>query len=1149
MATRILSSIYNLTSKILSKIQGCSVGSGIPREVERLSNIIIRIRTVLTDAEEREITDQSEKSWLHELKQVAYDAEDILSDFNYHWDSMEIGYQEQIDSRKRKFEVIDSIFSPRYDSSFLYRIERITKQFDEICHARDTLCLREEDGIRKFQSRTKPPSSSFVNPLEIFGRESEKREVIDALLTKTEKLSILKRTIRKSRFVSSRVVAIVGMAGIGKTTVAKLVFNDKEVQEKFQLKGWVWVSEFHDEIAITKSIIESFTYKECGLCQLDALRFRLEDVLVGKKFFLVLNDLWDENSSRWEVIQWLLDYGAKGSRILITTENNTIAEHMGAKISIHLVALSRMDSWALFSHHAFNRGNTIMVPSKILEIGLKIVQKCSGVPLIVKALGALLALSTEERTWEYFLHSNAWDLEECRKSMHILNLSYHGLPTHLKSCFRSRAMFPKGYEFEIDSLVQIWAAQGLIQADDNRQIEVGRMYVDELMRRSFFQNKVVHGKKCKFTMHSLMHDLSKWIAGEETAIVENKELGNNISKDCRHLTVLVKKDGPVLFNPRCQSLRSLFIYSYTQTRFDLDRHFFYHEFLQYLNVLDLNFWKAMELPESIGNFKHLRFLGLSGQSLPESICNLRNLQTLRIRTRGKQLTLPKRIYLLKNLRHLIFSPWDVLMIPSGIGLLTNLRSLSAFVISKEEGSATLNELAKLKNLRDELHITGLHHIIHESTSNSIYNKLASNLTHLTLHWSTFNISQNQNNDERLLCNLQPQTNIQNIVVEGYRGEKLPLWFEDPQFTRLTYLKLDNCTNCKSLPAIGHLPALKHLKLEGLKKLKIVGQEFYGNSMISFPSLETLSFYDMPELEKLYRRSREGSDFPCLRELHVSLCQKLRSLQLSNLPALHKASINWCQLAVIEGLDGKWLVVNRWEDTSTGQPEGICGNFRETPNSFRGGLSRGSSVLKLEKSSETNNSENISPTLIIVGCPMFEKNFCILDKKTEYNTVSSTSTTVHKGSRYGLIQLDRIKKVLYAPAAVGLGSGEYIEQKADKNNLPLEEENMHPLYKERENHNAICNDTAGESAVPEGDSRDKEQVMVDNEDIFPIEDFVHLSLKQNQEQNSPMGTFLQKSPPGLRNKILLGLTTLVSAPTTSTTTSITPPSQKINHISY
>lgn len=997
MATRLLSSISNLTSKILSIIQGCSAGSGIAREVERLGYMVIRIRTVLADAEEREITDQSEKRWLHELKQVAYDAEDILSDFNYHLESMEIAHQKQIDNRKRKFKVTDYIFSPRYDSSFLCRIERITKQFDEICHARDTLCLREEDGIRKFQSRTKPPSSSFLNPLEIFGQESEKEEVIDALLS-------------EPWLVSARVVAIVGMAGIGKTTVAKLVFNDNDIQEHFQLKGWVWVSEFHDEITKTKSIIESFTYKECGLCQLDALRFILKDVLAGKKFFLILNDLRDENSSHWEVMQWLLFYGAKGSRILITTENNTIAERMGASISILLGNLSRMDSWALFSHHAFNGKNITMVPPEILDIGHKIVEKCSGVPLIVKALGAFLALSTEENynTWEYVLQSNAWDLEECRKGMHILNLSYHGLPTHVKSCFRSCAMFPKGYEFEIDSLVQIWAAQGLIQADDSRQMEVGRMYVDDLMRRSFFQNKVVHGKKCKFTMHNLMHDLSKWIAGEETAMVENKEFGNSICNDFRHLTVLVKKDGRVSFNPSYQPLRSLFIYSSTQTRFDLDRHFFDHEFLQYLHVLDLNFWKAEELPEPISNLKHLRFLGLSGQSLPESICNLRNLQTLRIRTRGKQLNLPKKIYLLKNLRHLIFSPWDVSMIPSGIGLLTNLQTLSAFVISKEEGSATLNELAKLTNLRDELHITGLHHITHEHTRHPIYPNLASNLTHLTLHWSTFK-TKNHNNDPRLLYVLQPETNIQNIVVEGYRGQKLPLWFEDKQFTRLTYLKLDNCINCKSLPAVGQLPALKHLKLEGFKKLQTVGQEFYGNYMISFPSLETLSFYDMPELLELYRRSREGSDFPCLRELHVSLCQKLRSLQLSNLPKLHKTSINWCdQLEVIEGLDGEWSVVDRWNDTSW-QPQGMRVNFRNTPNSFEGAQNRGSSVLKLEKNCGTDNWDNLSPTMIIVGCPLLEEKFSIPlrvstkrkwkfgipDKEPTYNTVSNMSTFLNK----------------------------------------------------------------------------------------------------------------------------------------------------------
>lgn len=114
-------------------------------------------------------------------------------------------------------------------------------------------------------------------------------------------------------------------------------------------------------------------------------------------------------------MQWLLSYGANGSRILVTTENNTIAEHIGTSISIPLGGMSTMYSWALFSHHAFNGRNLTIIPPKIMEIGQKIVNQCNGVPIMIKALAALLTSSIEQKTWEYVLESNVWDLEDCRK--------------------------------------------------------------------------------------------------------------------------------------------------------------------------------------------------------------------------------------------------------------------------------------------------------------------------------------------------------------------------------------------------------------------------------------------------------------------------------------------------------------------------------------------------------------------------------------------------------------------------------------------------------------------------------------------------------------------------------------------------------------
>ncbi|KAJ3670836.1 hypothetical protein LUZ60_008262 [Juncus effusus] len=940
-----MSFIANLKAKIFPAIHAPSTRSNVAKEMEKLSKLIPLIRAMLSDAEHGEMPGEFGQLWLHELKQLAYDAEDLQSDFYYEV-STELECKLQAGHMKGNVEVCDVILSPTSSALFLGRIKDIMEKYDEICRSRDALSLREEDGFRRPQFTLTFPSSSFVDPSEIVGRETEKKELVHALVTDDEPTS--------SRV---EVVAIVAMGGMGKTTVAKLVFNDELVEKHFQLRVWVWVSKSYDEIAVTRSILEAITNQAWGLCQLDALQCQLRKELTYKRFLIVLDDLWNDDRNRWDLVKGPLIFGAKGSRILITIRNSYVAASMRTKLSFPLGGLSVVDSWSLFCHQAFSGMNPNDAPSYQLMIGQMIAEKCNGVPLVIKILGGLLASISIESFWEDILRSHLLEIEECKtRIMPILELSYQCLPPPIKDCFRWCAMYPKGFEFESDNLVRLWVAHDMIQVEESKQMEVGRSYIDDLLQRSFFQNKVTRGAVFKFTMHDLMHDLAKHIVKDETFIVENGEC--NIDETSRHLTIIVKKDSHVSLEPFQVwiPLRSLFIQSYNHASIHIDESFFNYKFLKYLRILDLNSCKLKELPESIINLTNLRYLRLSGQSLPESICSLQNLQTLDTGTSGNQINLPKSLDCLSNLRHLIISAWDIPGIPVGIGRLTNLHTLSAFVVGKEKGSATLNELRNLYNLHGELQIMGLHHAFQDRQIERMNPDLKSkkNLTHLTFSWSTFMSAKAVNNDQKVLEILRPHTNIEHVVVDGYRGAQFANWLADPTFCNLTYLKLDRCMNCVQLPAIGQLPALKHLKLERLEGLRILDGKFFGNHAICFASLEVMCLYDMPQLENWWYGVENEIAFPRLRELHVTLCHKLKSIQISDLPALQRVDIIWCDnLARVDGLSPQWIVSEHW-----------CG----VVNKRIGHSKSGNSVFKFDFLSG-GNSHGVPKRMRIIGCPL------------------------------------------------------------------------------------------------------------------------------------------------------------------------------------
>ncbi|KAJ6371578.1 hypothetical protein OIU77_001982 [Salix suchowensis] len=229
-------------------------------------------------------------------------------------------------------------------------------------------------------------TSSLVNESEILGRGKEKEELVNILLTNADDLSIH---------------AVWGMGGLGKTTLAQLVYNEERVKQQFGLRIWVCVSTDFDIKRLTRAIIESIDGASCDLQELDPLQQRLQQKLTGKKFLLVLDDVWDDYDDRWNKLKEVLRSGAKGSAVLVTTRMEMVARRMATAFVQHMERLSEEDSWHLFQRLAFGMRRKEEW-AHLEDIGVSIVKKCGGVALALKALGNLMRLKdTEDQRLSY----------------------------------------------------------------------------------------------------------------------------------------------------------------------------------------------------------------------------------------------------------------------------------------------------------------------------------------------------------------------------------------------------------------------------------------------------------------------------------------------------------------------------------------------------------------------------------------------------------------------------------------------------------------------------------------------------------------------------------------------------------------------------
>jgi leucine-rich repeat protein SHOC2 len=405
-------------------------------------------------------------------------------------------------------------------------------------------------------------------------------------------------------------------------------------------------------------MLESLTKNKIDdALSLDTLQNMLHDNLTGKRYLLVLDDVWNESFEKWDKLRTYLMCGAQGSKVVVTTRSTIVAHTMDVSVPYVLNGLIPEESWSLLKKIAF-RDDTNEVNQTIESIGKKIAEKCKGVPLAIRSLGGILKNKREENEWGHVLRGDFWKLCEDKESiLPIVKLSYHNLLPQQRQCFAYCSLFPKDWEFQKDELIQMWMAHGYLDCSVEGKFmeDLGNEFINIFLMKSFLQEAKFNGDGdiIGFKMHDLMHDLAKQVAGDDCCYLDNNAKGYQ----GRAVHVSVEFDAFCLLESLDASrLRTLIVFSSNfNDLFDREKQSIISTF-KYLRVLKLCNFRDIRLCVSIENLKHLRFLDLLKICLPESlhksIENLVCLQTIKVTLEEKVALFTKVVSKLINLRHL-----------------------------------------------------------------------------------------------------------------------------------------------------------------------------------------------------------------------------------------------------------------------------------------------------------------------------------------------------------------------------------------------------------------------------------------------------------------------------------------------------------------
>ncbi|KAJ9681492.1 hypothetical protein PVL29_020387 [Vitis rotundifolia] len=886
-------------------------------QVKLLRDELKWMRLFLKDADSQSLYNEKIKLWVEQIRNVTHDAEDVIDEFILDMD------RRQLRLNTLKFlKCLPTCVGFADKLPFIHELDGRVKEIN--IRIERIMANRSKYGLEALMaSSSSSTTDQVVAHKEKWAQVVEGSDVVgieDGTEVVTQML--MKGELRRA------VVSIVGMGGLGKTTLAKKVYNHSDVKQHFDCHAWVYVSqEFKAReillgIAFCVMPLSDEEKKEVKEMEAAVLGRKVREYLKEKKYLVAMDDVWSREV--WSSLRSYLPEAKDGSKVLITTRNEEIALHATSQEEIartslnseeeiaqhansqaliyRLRIMNNDESWQLLLKKTFgNRSTSGILTPELEELGKNIVAKCKGLPLAIVVVGGLL--STKEKTrssWEKVLASIDWHLsqgpESCRE---ILALSYHDLPYYLKSCFLYCGIFPEDSEIETSKLIQLWLAEGFIQRRGKEPLEdIAEDHLYELIHRSMIQvaARKIDGRVTSCRIHDLLRDLAISEARDARLFEVHENIDVAFPTSVRRLSIhqhLINNNiSQHLHNSR---LRSLIFFT---EPFERKSWKSLQEHIKLLTVLDLGSTNDDYIvPEEIGELVHLKFLHIRGGkrvTLPSSIDRLVNLQSFDLG--GNDCYIPHTIWKLQQLRHLncpcgeISSQFKLSKCVNGylgVEKLTNLQTLDLLPGSWLEGDG-LGKLTQLK----ELNLDGW---LNPHLKKGFFECIA-NLTALrTLSLRHFESYEKETllNHLRLkrwkkvieektlipgLMSFSHHTYLYEVVLVG----KLELP-EEIEFYPPNLLKL-GLSSCE----LKNDPMFILEKLPKLKVLRLSYMSYVGKKLVcssgGFLQLQSLVLGNLFSLEELI--VEEGA-LPHLKTLQIESCNRMEKLprgllQLKNL---------------------------------------------------------------------------------------------------------------------------------------------------------------------------------------------------------------------------------------------------------------------------
>ncbi|KAK8449711.1 hypothetical protein SEVIR_7G258475v4 [Setaria viridis] len=794
------------------------------------------------------------------------------------------------------------------------RMTEIVKKLKPICAMVSTVLNLELIGSKGITTATmeRPTTSEEITEPKLYGRETELQSVVDSI------------THGECFANELTVLPIVGPGGIGKTTFTQHVYQ--EARSHFQVTIWICVSlDFNaDRLAqeAVKKIPEVKDENKIGSDQ-----ELIEQRLKGKRFLLVLDDIWKCHEYEWEKL--LAPFGkggGKGNMVIVTTRMSDVAKMVKTGDSqIQLDRLGAQDFKDFFDACVFTKHESLSDHTELIETGKEIMAKLKRNPLAAKTVGRLLRKQLTLEHWRRVLESKEWELQTSDNDiMPALKISYDYLPLNLKQCFSYCALFPEDYEFDSKELVHFWIGLDVLHLGDQsiRIEDVGKSYLIDLVNYGFFKRNEKDNGCHYYVIHDLLHELAVKVSRYDCLSIQiSKVRSAHIPASVRHLSIIVdnkdvediitykdfEKDlGALDKRLQIENIRTLMLFGENVQSFSKTFGNLFKKagalraiFLSGASYIVEDMW------QNFSKLVHLRYLRIKGDyhfletDLPGTISRLYHLKILDIKD-SSSCPMPSR-YLsnLVSMQHFLVPGnnslhSDIL----NVGNLKLLRELRRFEAKKENKGFELKQLAELL----ELEVLGIYNlekvkVKEEAVAIKLIQK--HHLQELVLDWDINRSDKDPIGEENILESLMPHSNLYKLSIAGHGGDTCPSWLgTNLSVKTLESLRLSN-VSWKTFPSLGEMwfvgehckscipeqsfKKLKRLELEKVPKLiKWVGN---GPSDL-FSHLEVLVIKDCPELMELpfshcagYGQHVEDNMtwFPKLEKLEIADCPKLSSL--------------------------------------------------------------------------------------------------------------------------------------------------------------------------------------------------------------------------------------------------------------------------------